>query len=64
MTTQADIEHMKVLCAFRGETWADGHRGNVAQSAEVKGQRAVVVCVGEGAVTVATGMFLKEKKIQ
>lgn len=60
MATQANVEQVKVLCAFRSETWADGHRGHIAQSAEVKGQRAVALCVGEGAVAVAARVFLKE----
>lgn len=62
MATQADVEQVKVLCAFRGETRPDGQRSWGAQGAEVKGQRTVVLCVGEGAVAVATRVFLKEKK--
>lgn len=58
--TQADVEQVKVLCAFRGETRPDGERGHVAHGAEVKGQRAVVLRVGEGAVAVTLRMFLKE----
>lgn len=63
MATQADVEQVKVLCAFRGETRPDGQRGHVAQGAEVKGQHTVVLCVGEGAVAVAPRVFLKEKEI-
>lgn len=61
MATQANVEQMKVFCAFRGETGPDGQRGHIAQGAEVKGQGAVVQRVGEGAVAVAPGVFLKEK---
>lgn len=53
---------MKVLGAFRGETGPDGERGHGAQRAEVKGQRPVVVSVGEGAVAVAERVFLKDKE--
>ncbi len=61
MAAQADVEQVKVLCAFRGETRADGQWGDAAQRAQVKGQGAVVLCVGEGAVAVAPRVFLKEK---
>lgn len=53
MATQADVKQVKVLCAFRGEAWPDGQRGHATQRAEVIGQRAVVLGVGEGAVAVA-----------
>lgn len=59
MATQADVEEVEVFCALRGETRADGERGHVAQSAEVKGQRAVLLRVGERAVAVAARVFLK-----
>lgn len=62
MATEADVEQVKVLCAFRGETGPDGQRGHVAQRAEVKGQRTVVLSVREGAVAVATRVFLKEEE--
>lgn len=62
MATQADVEQVKVLCPFRGETRPNGQRGHVVQRAEVKGQRAVVLCVGEGAVAVAPRVFLKRKE--
>lgn len=63
VSTQANVEQVKVLCAFRGETRPDGHRGHITQGAEVKGQRTVVLCVGEEAVAVAPRVFLKEKQI-
>lgn len=63
MATQADVEQVKVLCAFRGETRSDGERGHLAQRAEVKGQRAVVLAVGEGAFAVAPRVFLKRKRM-
>lgn len=62
VATQADVEQVKVLCAFGGETRADGHRGHVAEGAEVKGQRTVVLRVDEGAVAVAPRVFLKDNK--
>lgn len=62
VATQADVEQVKVFGAFRGETRPDGQRAHVAQGAEVKGQRTVVLRVGEGAVAVATRVFLKEKE--
>lgn len=61
VATQAKVEQMEVFCAFRGETGPDGQWGHIAQGAEVKGQGAVVQRVGEGAVAVAPGVFLKEK---
>lgn len=64
MATQANVEQVKVLCAFRGETRPNGQRGHVAHGAEVIGQRMVVLCVGEGAVAVAQRVFLKEKEMQ
>lgn len=60
VATQAHVEQVEVFCAFRGETRPDGHRGHAAQRAEVKGQRAVVLRVGEGAVAVASRVFLTE----
>lgn len=62
VATQADVEQVKVLGALRGETRPDDQRGHGAQGAEVKGQCAVVLCVREGAVAVATRVFLREKK--
>lgn len=61
MATQADVEQVKVLGAFRGETWPDGQGGHAAHGTEVKGQRAVGLCLGEGAVAVAQRVFLTEK---
>lgn len=60
MATQADVEHVKVLGAFRGETRPDGQGGHTTHGTEVKGQRAVGLCVGEGAVAVAQSVLLKE----
>lgn len=62
MSTQADVEQMKVFCAFRCETRSDDQRGHAAERAKVKGQSAVVVCVGESTGAVAAGVFLKRKK--
>lgn len=62
VATQANVEQVKVLCAFRGETWSDGQRSHITQGAEVKGQRPIVLRVGEGAVAVAAGVFLKKKQ--
>lgn len=62
MSTQADVEQMKVFCAFRCETRSDDQRGHTAERAKVKGQSAVVVCVGESTGAVAAGVFLKWKK--
>lgn len=59
MATQADVEQVKVFRAFGGETRANDQRGHVVHGAEVEGQGAVVLRVGEGAVAVATGVFLK-----
>lgn len=61
MATQADVEQVKVLGAFRGETRPDGQGGHAAHGTEVKGQRVVGLGVGEGAVAVAQRVFLKEK---
>lgn len=47
MATQTNVEQVKVLRAFRGETWSNSQRGHIAQSAEVKGQRPIVFVVGE-----------------
>ena len=58
MATKADVEYSKVLCAFRGETWPNGQQGHIAHGTEVKGQRAVVVCVSEEAVVVAARVIL------
>lgn len=60
VATQAHVEQVEVFCSLRGETRPDGHRGHAAQRAEVKGQRAVVLRVGEGAVAVASRVFLTE----
>ena len=60
VATQAHVEQVEVFCSLRGETGPDGHRGHVTQRAEVKGQRAVVLRVGEGAVAVALRVFLTE----
>lgn len=61
VAAQADVEQVKVLGAFGGETGADGQRGHVAQRAQVKGQRTIVGRVGEGAVAVAARVFLKRR---
>lgn len=60
MATQADVEQVKVLGAFRGEARPDGQGGHATHGTEVNGQRAVGLCVGEGAVAVAQRVFLKE----
>lgn len=58
MAAQADVVYVKVLCAFRGEARPNGQQGHIAHGAEVKGQRAVVVYVSEGAVVVAARVIL------
>ena len=58
VSTQADVEAVEVLCAFRGEAGADGERGHGAQRAQVKGQGVVVLRVTEGAVAIATRVLL------
>lgn len=58
VSTQADVEDVEILCAFRGEAGADGERGHGAQRAQVKGEGAVVLRVTEGAVAIATRVLL------
>lgn len=59
MSAQAHVEQVEVFGAFGGEARADRQRDDVAHGAEVKGQRAVVLREGEGAVAVAARVFLK-----
>lgn len=61
MAAQADVEHMKVFGAFRGEARSDDQRGHVAHGAEVKGYGTIVLCVGERAVAVAKRVVLKKR---
>lgn len=59
MATEADIEQVEILCAFRGETGPQDQRSHITHGAEVKGHRSVVFRVAEKTVAEAAGMLLK-----